>query len=172
MNDKNIIASKSIGYFWSYLIALILSIGITIIMVIPVFKIGDNLPYLLTSILFILIDLSLIVLIINYFVRPKNLIELDNNSLLLNRTKKKTTTLQLSNIKRCTISMGFFSMFLLNTGTIKIITKDNKKYVIGYVYNYIKVSGQINSIKYIYDLGDKIKWNQFKNSSFVSQTML
>ena len=124
MNDKNIIASKSIGYFWSYLIALILSIGITIIMVIPVFKIGDNLPYLLTSILFILIDLSLIVLMSNYFVRPKNLIELDNNSLLLNRTKKKTTTLQLSNIKRCTISMGFFSMFLLNTGTIILRSVD------------------------------------------------
>ena len=156
MKTNQILATKSTSYIYAYIVSFVLSTIVAIIMFIPVFKIDNFLPYLLTSIIFMIIDCVLIYLIINFIRRPLNLILISDETIILNRSKKVSIEIPISSFKESIITISFFSIFLNNVGAITIKTNDNKKYVVGYIKDYIKISGQLNSIKYIKDLGEKL----------------
>ena len=154
MNEKQILAKKATNYIYAYIGAFIVCSFIAVVMFIPVFKIKEYWPYLTTSIIFIAFDLVLIYLIINYLLRPKILISIDKNNIYLYRSKNKTISININDLEDSTITISFFSIFLHDAGALTIKTKNNK-YFIGYIKDYIKISGQLNSIKYIRQLGDK-----------------
>ncbi len=154
--ENKIIGIKSNQYIFAYSIAFVLSTIVAIIMFIPVFKIDEFWPYLTTSIIFITFDAILIILLINFLRRPINLIEINGKNIILNRSKKVSIIISFSELNDSTISFTFFAIFVHNSGAIIIKTKSNKKYKVGYIKDYIKISGQINSIVYIERIGDKL----------------
>lgn len=149
-----ILCNKSKKYILMYIFSLILILLITIIVYIPNFTIGISYLYLETAILFTILFLVNTYWFINYLLTPKIIIEINDDSLKINRKHNKTIIVKFDNIDYSEIAPGFLSVFMNNVGNIQIKTKDNYKIRIGYVENYIKINGQINSIKYIKDLGE------------------
>ncbi len=158
MENNKILGVKSNQYTFAYTIAFILSTIVAIIMYLPVLRVDfkESWPYLITSIIFIIFDVILIILFINFKRRPVNLIEIDGKTLVLNRSKKETIIIPFEKLVDSTISFTFFGIFVHNSGAIVLKTTDNKKYRIGYLKDYIKISGQINSIKFIEKMGGKL----------------
>ena len=158
MENNKIIGIKSNQYIFAYSIAFVLSTIVAVIMFLPVLKVDFNQswPYLITSIIFMIFDVILIVLFFNFLRRPVNLIEVAANSIILNRSKKESISIPFDKLIDSTISFTFFGIFVHNSGAIVIKTTDNKKYKVGYLKDYIKVSGQINSIKFIEKMGGKL----------------
>ena len=154
--ENKVIGIKSNQYIFAYCIAFILSTIVAIIMFIPVFKIKEFWPFLITSILFIIFDIILIALLIIFLRRPINLIEINDRNIILNRDKNTSITIPFSELVDSTISFTLFAIFVHNSGGIILKTKDNKKYKIGYIKDYIKISGQINSIIYIGRIGGNL----------------
>ena len=149
-----VLCNKSRKYILMYIFSLILILLITIIVYIPNFTIGISYLYLETAILFTILFLVNTYWFINYLLTPKIIIEINDDSLKINRKHNKTIIIKFDNIDSSEIAPGFLSVFMNNVGNIQIKTKDNYKIRIGYVENYIKINGQINSIKYIKDLGE------------------
>ena len=158
MENNKILGIKSNQYIFAYSIAFILSTVVAIIMFLPVLRVelDQSWPYLTTSIIFIIFDIILVVLFINFMMRPTNLIQINGNNLILNRSKKVSISIPFDKLVDSTISFTFFGIFVHNSGAIIIKTTDNKKYRIGYLKDYIKISGQINSIKFIEKMGGKL----------------
>jgi hypothetical protein len=148
-----ILSHKSKQYIPMYIFSLVLLLVITTIVYIPNFTIGVSFLYLGTAILFTILSLMDIYWFINYLMTPKIIIEINDSSLKINRKHKKVIIIDFNNLNHSEIAPGFLSVFMNNIGNIQIKTKDNKKIRIGYVENYTKINGQINSIKYIKDLG-------------------
>ena len=164
MENNKILGIKSNQYIFAYTIAFILSTIVAVIMYLPVLRVNFNesWPYLTTSIIFMLFDVILIILFINFMRRPVNLIEINDKTLVLNRSKRETITIPFDELVDSTISFTFFGIFVHNSGAIVLKTTKNKKYRVGYLKDYIKISGQINSIKFIEKMGGKL-WNHYKN---------
>ena len=164
MENNKILGIKSNQYIFAYTIAFILSTIVAVIMYLPVLRVNFNesWPYLTTSIIFMLFDVILIILFINFMRRPVNLIEINDKTLVLNRSKQETITIPFDELVDSTISFTFFGIFAHNSGAIVLKTTKNKKYRVGYLKDYIKISGQINSIKFIEKMGGKL-WNHYKN---------
>lgn len=164
MENNKILGIKSNQYVFAYTIAFVLSTIVAIIMYLPVLRVDikESWPYLITSIIFIIFDVILIILFINFKRRPVNLIEIDGKTLVLNRSKKETIIIPFEKLVDSTISFTFFGIFVHNSGAIILKTTDNRKYRIGYLKDYIKISGQINSIKFIEKMGGKL-WNLCKD---------
>lgn len=164
MENNKILGIKSNQYVFAYTIAFVLSTIVAIIMYLPVLRVDikESWPYLITSIIFIVFDVILIILFINFKRRPVNLIEIDGKTLVLNRSKKETIIIPFEKLVDSTISFTFFGIFVHNSGAIILKTTDNRKYRIGYLKDYIKISGQINSIKFIEKMGGKL-WNLCKD---------
>ena len=164
MENNKILGIKSNQYVFAYTIAFVLSTIVAIIMYLPVLRVDikESWPYLITSIIFIVFDVILIILFINFKRRPVNLIEIDGKTLVLNRSKKETIIIPFEKLVDSTISFTFFGIFVHNSGAIILKTTDNRKYRIGYLKDYIKISGQINSIKFIEKMGGKL-WNICKD---------
>ena len=164
MENNKILGIKSNQYIFAYTIAFVLSTIVAIIMYLPVLRVNikESWPYLITSIIFIVFDVILIILFINFKRRPVNLIEIDGKTLVLNRSKKETIIIPFEKLVDSTISFTFFGIFVHNSGAIILKTTDNRKYRIGYLKDYIKISGQINSIKFIEKMGGKL-WNLCKD---------
>lgn len=158
MENNKILGIKSNQYITAYTIAFVLSTIVAVIMFLPVLRVefADSWPYLTTSIIFIIFDIILIVLFFNFIKRPINLIEVDNHNLVLNRSKNESIIIPFEKLVDSTISFTFFGIFVHNSGSIVIKTTDNKKYRVGYLKDYIKISGQINSIKFIEKIGGKL----------------
>ncbi len=158
MENNKVLGVKSNQYIFAYSIAFVLSTIVAIIMFLPVLRVdfSEAWPYLTTSIIFMAFDVILIILFINFMRRPLNLIEIDGDSLVLNRSKKVSIRLPFDKLVDSTISFTFFGIFVHNSGAIVIKTIDNKKYRIGYLKDYIKISGQINSIKFIKKMGGSL----------------
>ena len=158
MENNKILGIKSNQYVFAYTIAFVLSTIVAIIMYLPVLRVDikESWPYLITSIFFIIFDVILIILFINFKRRPVNLIEIDGKTLVLNRSKKETIIIPFEKLVDSTISFTFFGIFVHNSGAIILKTTDNRKYRIGYLKDYIKISGQINSIKFIEKMGGKL----------------
>ncbi len=158
MENNKILGIKSNQYIFAYSIAFILSTVVAIIMFLPVLRVelDQSWPYLTTSIIFIIFDIILVVLFINFMMRPTNLIQINGNNIILNRSKKVSISIPFDKLVDSTISFTFFGIFVHNSGAIIIKTTDNKKYRIGYLKDYIKISGQINSIKFIEKMGGKL----------------
>lgn len=158
MENNKILGIKSNQYVFAYTIAFVLSTIVAIIMYLPVLRVDikESWPYLITSIIFIVFDVILIILFINFKRRPVNLIEIDGKTLVLNRSKKETIIIPFEKLVDSTISFTFFGIFVHNSGAIILKTIDNRKYRIGYLKDYIKISGQINSIKFIEKMGGKL----------------
>ena len=158
MENNKILGIKSNQYIFAYSIAFILSTVVAIIMFLPVLRVelDQSWPYLTTSIIFIIFDIILVVLFINFMMRPTNLIQINGNNIILNRSKKVSISIPFDKLVDSTISFTFFGIFVHNSGAIIIKTTDNKKYRIGYLKDYIKISGQINSIKFIEKIGGKL----------------
>ena len=158
MENNKILGIKSNQYIFAYTIAFVLSTIVAIIMYLPVLRVNikESWPYLITSIIFIVFDVILIILFINFKRRPVNLIEIDGKTLVLNRSKKETIIIPFEKLVDSTISFTFFGIFVHNSGAIILKTTDNRKYRIGYLKDYIKISGQINSIKFIEKMGGKL----------------
>ena len=158
MENNKILGIKSNQYIFAYTIAFVLSTIVAIIMYLPVLRVDikESWPYLITSIIFIVFDVILIILFINFKRRPVNLIEIDGKTLVLNRSKKETIIIPFEKLVDSTISFTFFGIFVHNSGAIILKTTDNRKYRIGYLKDYIKISGQINSIKFIEKMGGKL----------------
>lgn len=158
MENNKILGIKSNQYVFAYTIAFVLSTIVAIIMYLPVLRVDikESWPYLITSIIFIIFDVILIILFINFKRRPVNLIEIDGKTLVLNRSKKETIIIPFEKLVDSTISFTFFGIFVHNSGAIILKTTDNRKYRIGYLKDYIKISGQINSIKFIEKMGGKL----------------
>lgn len=158
MENNKILGIKSNQYVFAYTIAFVLSTIVAIIMYLPVLRVDikESWPYLITSIIFIVFDVILIILFINFKRRPVNLIEIDGKTLVLNRSKKETIIIPFEKLVDSTISFTFFGIFVHNSGAIILKTTDNRKYRIGYLKDYIKISGQINSIKFIEKMGGKL----------------
>ena len=158
MENNKILGIKSNQYIFAYSIAFILSTVVAIIMFLPVLRVelDQSWPYLTTSIIFIIFDILLVVLFINFMMRPTNLIQINGNNIILNRSKKVSISIPFDKLVDSTISFTFFGIFVHNSGAIIIKTTDNKKYRIGYLKDYIKISGQINSIKFIEKMGGKL----------------
>lgn len=164
MENNKILGIKSNQYVFAYTIAFVLSTIVAIIMYLPVLRVDikESWPYLITSIIFIVFDVILIILFINFKRRPVNLIEIDGKTLVLNRSKKEKIIIPFEKLVDSTISFTFFGIFVHNSGAIILKTTDNRKYRIGYLKDYIKISGQINSIKFIEKMGGKL-WNICKD---------
>lgn len=164
MENNKILGIKSNQYVFAYTIAFVLSTIVAIIMYLPVLRVDikESWPYLITSIFFIIFDVILIILFINFKRRPVNLIEIDGKTLVLNRSKKETIIIPFEKLVDSTISFTFFGIFVHNSGAIILKTTDNRKYRIGYLKDYIKISGQINSIKFIEKMGGKL-WDLCKD---------
>lgn len=164
MENNKILGIKSNQYVFAYTIAFVLSTIVAIIMYLPVLRVDikESWPYLITSIIFIVFDVILIILFINFKRRPVNLIEIDGKTLVLNRSKKETIIIPFEKLVDSTISFTFFGIFVHNSGAIILKTTDNRKYRIGYLKDYIKISGQINSIKFIEKMGGKL-WDLCKD---------
>ena len=164
MENNKILGIKSNQYIFAYTIAFVLSTIVAIIMYLPVLRVNikESWPYLITSIIFIVFDVILIILFINFKRRPVNLIEIDGKTLVLNRSKKEAIIIPFEKLVDSTISFTFFGIFVHNSGVIILKTTDNRKYRIGYLKDYIKISGQINSIKFIEKMGGKL-WNLCKD---------
>lgn len=158
MENNKILGIKSNQYIFAYTIAFVLSTIVAIIMYLPVLRVDikESWPYLITSIIFIVFDVILIILFINFKRRPVNLIEIDGKTLVLNRSKKEKIIIPFEKLVDSTISFTFFGIFVHNSGAIILKTTDNRKYRIGYLKDYIKISGQINSIKFIEKMGGKL----------------
>ena len=158
MENNKILGIKSNQYVFAYTIAFVLSTIVAIIMYLPVLRVDikESWPYLITSIIFIVFDVILIILFINFKRRPVNLIEIDGKTLILNRSKKEKIIIPFEKLVDSTISFTFFGIFVHNSGAIILKTTDNRKYRIGYLKDYIKISGQINSIKFIEKMGGKL----------------
>ncbi len=158
MENNKILGIKSNQYVFAYTIAFVLSTIVAIIMYLPVLRVDikESWPYLITSIIFIVFDVILIILFINFKRRPVNLIEIDGKTLVLNRSKKEKIIIPFEKLVDSTISFTFFGIFVHNSGAIILKTTDNRKYRIGYLKDYIKISGQINSIKFIEKMGGKL----------------
>lgn len=158
MENNKILGIKSNQYVFAYTIAFVLSTIVAIIMYLPVLRVDikESWPYLITSIIFIVFDVILIILFINFKRRPVNLIEIDGKTLVLNRSKKEKIIIPFEKLVDSTISFTFFGIFVHNSGAIILKTTDNRKYRIGYLKDYIKISGQINSIKFIEEMGGKL----------------
>ena len=158
MENNKILGIKSNQYIFAYSIAFILSTVVAIIMFLPVLRVelDQSWPYLTTSIIFIIFNIILVVLFINFMMRPTNLIQINGNNIILNRSKKVSISIPFDKLVDSTISFTFFGIFVHNSGAIIIKTTDNKKYRIGYLKDYIKISGQINSIKFIEKMGGKL----------------
>ena len=158
MENNKILGIKSNQYVFAYTIAFVLSSIVAIIMYLPVLRVDikESWPYLITSIIFVVFDVILIILFINFKRRPVNLIEIDGKTLVLNRSKKEKIIIPFEKLVDSTISFTFFGIFVHNSGAIILKTTDNRKYRIGYLKDYIKISGQINSIKFIEKMGGKL----------------
>lgn len=149
-----VLSNKSKKYILMYVFSLVLISIITIIVYIPNFTIGVSYLYLGTAILFTILFLIDIYWFINYLLTPKIIIEINDDSLKISRKHNKEIIIKFDSIDHSEIAPGFLSVFMNNIGNIQIKTKDGCKIRIGYVENYIKINGQINSIKYIKDLGE------------------
>jgi|GEM_PF-2231182 len=156
MGEYQILATKSKSYLWMYIISLVLLVILESITLIPLFTIGVTALYVITVIVLGLLIILDIYWLINYLMTPKNLIEISKKDLKIYRKNNKEILIDFKNIENSQIAIGFLSVFMSNTGNILIETKDKNKYRVGYIQEFTKVNGQINSIKYINELGEKI----------------
>jgi len=138
---------------------MLLTLAIAVFVSIPNFMFGISPLYLITTILFIFLFILSAYWFINYLLTPKTLIEINETSLKINRKFNKSMMINLDDIDCCEIRAAFFSVFMSSVGNIVIITKEKKKINLGYVPDFIKISGQINSIKFIKIFGGNIDEN-------------
>lgn len=152
MEKYQTFGTKSKTYIFCYILGFLISIVLIILVLIPILTIGPSFLYIFSLCLFLVFFLLDIAFLINYLSRPSILLEISDDSLRINRRKRKKITIPFLDIESSTIGIGFFGVFMRSSGNIKIKTKNNKVYNIGYLEDFNKIFGQINSIKFINEI--------------------
>lgn len=157
MDSKfQIFVTKSKKYLYMYIFSMLLTLVIAVFVSIPIFMFGISPLYLITTILFVFLFVLSLYWFINYLLTPKTLIEIDEASLKINRKFNKSMMINFNDIDSCEIRAAFLSVFMSSVGNVVVTTKEKKKISVGYVPDFIKICGQINSIKFIKAFGGNI----------------
>jgi hypothetical protein len=162
-NEYQVLAYKSKSYIGMYIFTMVLLLAVAILVAIPNFTIGVSPLYLLTTIIFIILFLDSLYWFINYLLTPKKILEINDESLKINRKFNKVIVIKFDDLDHSEIAAGILSVFMNNTGNLTIVLKNKTKIRVGYIPDFTKINGQLNSIKYIKALGGIIDETNSKN---------
>lgn len=145
---------KSKKYLIAYIVVFIVSIIMTVLTLVPIFIEKLIVVFLIIAIILAIFSLIILSLIIFYFTKPKKLLEISQNSLRINYSKKIYKEIDLKLIKRVDVGLSLLTVVVPSSGFISIITNDNKKYNVFYIDDYTTIAKQITSVALINNKGN------------------